>query len=184
MKDITLLVARNLKRIRKEKRLSLEKLAELTGVSKSMLGQIERGDSSPTVNTVWKISNGLKVSFTSLMSSPQSETSVLRKEDVQPLIEDHGQYRLYPFFPIEGGRRFEMYVIEVETGGSLSADPHPPGTQEFISVFSGELTIFVDDQEYRVKAGDSIRFRADRVHTYRNSGREQVKLSMVINYSI
>ena len=75
MEDLTLLVAENLKRIREEKRLSLDKLAELTGVSKSMLGQIEHGESSPTVATVWKISNGLKVSFTTLLGSPQSDTA-------------------------------------------------------------------------------------------------------------
>ena len=78
MEDLTLLIAQNLKRIREEKRLSLDRLAELTGVSKSMLGQIERGESSPTVATVWKISNGLKVSFTALLSSPQSDTIVVR----------------------------------------------------------------------------------------------------------
>jgi Predicted transcriptional regulators len=62
------LIAQNLKRLREERKLSLDRVAELTGVSKSMLGQIERGDSSPTVATVWKIANGLKVSFTTLMS--------------------------------------------------------------------------------------------------------------------
>ena len=61
-----------------------------------MLGQIERGESSPTVATVWKISNGLKVSFTTLLSSPQSDTIVVRQADIGPLIEDNGKYRLYP----------------------------------------------------------------------------------------
>jgi transcriptional regulator with XRE-family HTH domain len=71
-----------------------------------MLGQIERGESSPTVATVWKISNGLKVSFTALLSSPQSDTIVVRKAEIGPLIEEDGKYRLNPFFPIEESRRF------------------------------------------------------------------------------
>jgi transcriptional regulator with XRE-family HTH domain len=111
MEDITLLVAENLKRVREEKKLSLDKLAELTGVSKSMLGQIERGESSPTISVVWKIANGLKMSFTALLSAPQADTYIIHKADIKPLLEDNGKYRLFPFFPIEEGRRVEIYLI-------------------------------------------------------------------------
>ena len=62
-------IAKNLLKIRKEKGLSLEKTAELTGVSKAMLGQIERNESNPTVSTLWKIAKGLKISFSSLLYS-------------------------------------------------------------------------------------------------------------------
>lgn len=183
MEDLTLLVAQNLKRTRDEKKLSLDKLAELTGVSKSMLGQIERGESSPTIATVWKIANGLKVSFTTLLSAPQSDTVVIQREALQPLIEDNGKYRLYPLFPIEEGRRFEIYAIEIEKGGYLSAESHPEGTQEFLTVFSGGVTIRVNDQEYFIPEGDSIRFKADRPHIYHNSGEGLAKISLVIHYS-
>ena len=182
MEDLTSLIAQNLRRIREEKKLSFDKLAELTGVSKSMLGQIERGESSPTVATVWKISNGLKISFTSLLSSPQSDTSVVRRAEIGPLIEEDGKYRLYPFFPIEEGRRFEVYAVEIDGGGFLSSEAHPDGTQEFITVFAGELAVWVNGQEYRVAEGDSIRFRADRAHSYLNPGEGLTKVSMVIQY--
>jgi XRE family transcriptional regulator, regulator of sulfur utilization len=184
MEDLTLLVADNLRKIREEKRLSLDKLAELTGVSKSMLGQIERGESSPTIATVWKISNGLKVSFTELLNTPQSDTVQLNRAKIQPLVADGGKYRLYPFFPVEDGRRFEIYTIEIDPGGVLSAEPHPVGTQEFLTVYAGELTIQVNQSEYRILAGDSIRFRADRPHAYLNSGAELVRANLVIHYRI
>jgi XRE family transcriptional regulator, regulator of sulfur utilization len=122
MEEMSLLIAQNLKRIRDERNLSLDKLAELTGVSKSMLGQIERGESSPTVATLWKISNGLKLSFTTLLNKPQSDTDVIRKENITALLEDNGKYRLYPFFPLEDGKQFEIYMIEIDGGGSLSAE--------------------------------------------------------------
>jgi transcriptional regulator with XRE-family HTH domain len=182
MEDITHLVARNLKKIRDEKNLSLEKVAELTGVSKSMLGQIERGASSPTISTVWKISNGLKVSFTTLLDSEQIDPTVVRQSDIKPLTEDHGKYRLYPLFPIEEGRRFEVYSIEIDPRGHLSAEAHPEGTEEFLTVFMGELTVRVNDQEFRVLKGDSIRFRADRPHAYLNSGDTLAELSLAIHY--
>jgi transcriptional regulator with XRE-family HTH domain len=183
MDDLNLLVGQNLKRIREEKKYSLEKLAELTGVSRSMLGQIERGESSPTIATVWKISNGLKVSFTALLDAPQSDTAVVRKEDIRPLLEDDGRYRLYPFFPIEEGQRFEIYSIEIEPGGSLTAEAHPEGTREFLTVFAGQLSVQVNAEEFTVSEGSSIRFRADRPHGYHNPGASLAKMSLVIQYT-
>jgi transcriptional regulator with XRE-family HTH domain len=182
LENLNEIVAKNLRSIREEKKLSLDKVAELTGVSKSMLGQIERGESNPTIATVWKIANGLKVSFTTLINIPQHDTVIIERNEIEPLIEDSGKYRLYPYFPYEDGRRFEIYSVEIEKGGYLSAEAHPEGTQEFITVFDGELTIRVNGQEYAAKKGDSIRFKADKPHDYHNSGNELTRLSMVIYY--
>ncbi|SMC89790.1 helix-turn-helix domain-containing protein [Sporomusa malonica] len=184
MKDLNLIIASNLKRIREEKKLSLEKVADITGVSKSMLGQIERGESSPTINTIWKIAIGLKVSFTSLINSPQDDAMIVHKSEVEPLIEDNGKYRVYPVFPYEDGRRFEMYIVEIEPDGHLRTDTHGEKTQEFITVVDGELTVLTNEKEYTVHKGDSITFRADKCHTYHNPGVELTRLSMVIYYSL
>lgn len=184
MENLNKIVARNLRSIREEKKLSLDKVAELTGVSKSMLGQIERGESNPTITTVWKIANGLKISFTTLINTPQHDTVIINRSEVEPLIEDNGKYRLYPYFPYEDGRRFEVYSVEIEKGGYLSAEAHPEDTQEFITVFDGELTIRVNEQEFAVKEGDSIRFKADKPHVYHNSGNKLTKLSLVIYYPL
>ena len=183
MDDSTRLISQNLKKLRQQKRISLDKLAELTGVSKSMLGQIERGESSPTIATIWKIANGLKISFTALLTAPQADSRLVRRADLQPLVEDRGKYLLYPYFPIEEGRRFEVYGVEIEKGGYLSAEPHPAGTQEFITVFAGELTVRVSNQEFNLQAGDSLRFKADTPHVYHNSGDVLTKVSMVICYN-
>jgi XRE family transcriptional regulator, regulator of sulfur utilization len=179
---INVVLADNLKALRAEKKLSLDKVAEMTGVSKTMLGQIERGESNPTIQTVWKIANGLKVSVTSLIHQPQSDTVVVTKQDIQPLQEDNGRYRIYPYFPFEDGRRFEMYAVEIDRGGYLSAEPHGAGTEEFITVFEGELTIRVNQEEFTIQAGESIRFKADRPHVYHNSGDSWTRVSMVIYY--
>jgi XRE family transcriptional regulator, regulator of sulfur utilization len=182
LENINLVIAKNLKNIRENKKLSLEKVSEMTGVSKTMLGQIERGESSPTITTVWKIAKGLKISFTSLVNDPKPDTVVVSKSEIQTLVEDNGKYRLYPFFPFEDGRRFEVYAVEIDKGGYLSADAHTEGTEEFITVFSGELTVRVNNKEYTVKESDSIRFKADRAHVYHNSGETLTRLSMIIYY--
>ena len=182
MEEPTLLVAHNLKMLREAKKLSLDGLAELTGVSKSMLGQIERGASSPTISTIWKIANGLKVPFTSLLNAPTADSTVVRTAQLQPLIADDGRYRLYALFPMEAERRFELYMIEIEPGGSLAAEAHPDGTQEFLTVFAGELTVRADGDETRLGVGDSLRFRADRAHAYINAGEVLTKFHLVIQY--
>ncbi len=182
MQEIHLTIAKNLKAYRESKKLSLERVAELTGVSKTMIGQIERGESSPTITTIWKIANGLKISFTSLINNPQPDTNVLLKNDIQVLSEDNGKYRVYPYFPFEDDRRFEVYSVEIDQGGFLSSDSHKEGTEELITVYDGELTVRVNNNEYTVNNGDSIRFKADRPHTYHNSGKGLTRLSMILYY--
>ena len=182
MEDIHLILARNLKAIREKEKLSLDKVSQLSGVSKTMIGQIERGESSPTLTTIWKIANGLKVSFTSLINNPQPDTKVILKNEIQVLSEDNGRYRVYPYFPFQEDRRFEIYSVEIEKEGLLSSDSHKEGTEEFITVFDGEVTICVSESKYRLTSGDSIRFRADRPHTYYNSGETLTRLSMTIYY--
>lgn len=180
--NLNVIIASNLKKIREERKLSLDKVAELTGVSKSMIGQIERSESNPTITTVWKLATGLKISFSSLMSVPQPQTAVIKKEDIEPFVEYNGRYRVYPFFPYEDSKKFEMFTVEIDKGGYWNAEAHGDNTSEFISVFEGELTVRTDNFEYSVTEGNSIRFRADKPHAYHNSGKGMVKLSMVIYY--
>jgi XRE family transcriptional regulator, regulator of sulfur utilization len=182
VENIVAVLGHNLKTYREDRKLSLDKVAELTGVSKTMLGQIERGESSPTITTVWKIANGLKTSFTALLQKPQIETVLIQKRNMQPLLEDDGRYRLYPFFPVETDRQFEVYMVELDGGATLHAEPHMEGTQEFITVFDGVLTVTVGESEFTINNGDSIRFRADEPHVYKNAGDSIVRVSMVIYY--
>ena len=105
MENINSVVAENLRRLREERRLSLDAAAKLTGVSKSMLGQIERGEANPTVSTVWKIADGLKVSFTALTVRPERDSEVVDVSRVTPLLEDGGRFRNFTAFPFDAARR-------------------------------------------------------------------------------
>jgi len=182
LENIGLIVAENLKRLREERKLSLDAVAKSSGVSKSMLGQIERGVTNPTISTLWKIANGLKISFTSLMLRPEADIEIVQRSAITPFVETDGKYRNYPVFPFDNSRGFEMYTIELDPGSRLDAEPHPAGTQEFITVFSGTLTVLLNGQRWAVGDGDSIRFKADRKHAYANEGNTLCRLSMVICY--
>ncbi|EHP1862751.1 helix-turn-helix transcriptional regulator, partial [Salmonella enterica] len=73
MDNLTHYLATTLRTLRHQRGWSLSRLAEISGVSKAMLGQIERNESSPTVATLWKIATGLNVPFSMFISSPQAE---------------------------------------------------------------------------------------------------------------
>ena len=153
-------ISENLRQIRKEKKLSLDSMAEQTGVSKSMLGQIERGESSPTVAT--------------LLEGRQTETQLIRRGEVSPLLSDEGRFRLFPFFPYDAERRFEMLSIELEPGTRSESVPHEDGTEEFVLVFEGALRLTVDGVEYR--------YLANKPHIYECHGTQKTKICMVIYY--
>ncbi|MGN0136828.1 helix-turn-helix domain-containing protein [Anaerotignum sp.] len=182
MDAMSSMISANLKRIRKEKKLSLDAVAEMTGVSKSMLGQIERGESSPTVATLWKIATGLHISFTALLEGEAEETNFIPREDLQALLSDEGRFRLYPFFPYDDSKRFEMLSIEMEPGCRSESVPHEEGTEEYVLVFEGALKLTVGENEYLIQAGDGIRYGASKPHVYENPGNVPSKLCMVIYY--
>lgn len=181
-KAINATVAENCKRLREQKELTLDAAAKLTGVSRSMLAQIEKGSANPTISVLWKIANGYKVSFSSLMEGRREKPSVLRAADTAPLAEDEGRYLNYPVFPFDERTAFETYRIVIAPGGRLEAEGHMPGTEEYITVFGGTAEIETAGERYRLENGDSIRFQSDRPHTYRNVGEETVSLSMLIYY--
>lgn len=181
--DVARNLSRNLKHLRAERKLSLDDLADLSGVSKSMLGQIEREAANPSISTLWKIANGLKVSFTSLISDDgRHGADLLRWYDTKPIPCNDSGYRCYPVYPFDAERRFEIYAIEIVGGSGLTAQPHPAMTQEFLTVFTGNVSVVVGETRYTLTAGDFMSFRADCVHSYRNESFETARLSMVLYY--
>lgn len=181
--NINSAVSQNIKRIRERKKLTLDAAASVTGVSRSMLAQIEKGGANPTISVLWKIANGYKVSFSSLIERAPETSVVLPADAVRPISEDDGKYVNYPAFAFDEQRGFETYRIVIAPGGSLQAEPHLTGTEEYITVFSGNVEITASEQRFTLAKGDSIRFLADVPHSYRNVGSEEAQLSMLLYYA-
>lgn len=177
------IIADNLKAIREGKKLTLDAAAKQTGVSRSMLAQIEKGDVNPTISVLWKIANGYKVSFTSLMEDKSQAASIIRNEEIVPLVEDDGRFLNYPTFPFDDKRLFETYRIVIKPAGFLQAEAHMANTEEYVTVFSGEVEICAGSAVYRLRTGDSLRFRCDTAHSYKNVGADTAALSMLIYYA-
>lgn len=181
--DINRAVAQNIKKTREEKKLTLDAAASATGVSRSMLAQIEKGDVNPTISVLWKIANGYKVSFTSLVEKIPECASVIDAATIKPMIADEGRFINYPVFHFDDQRLFETYRIVIAPDGYLKADPHLSGTEEYIIVFKGCVDISVKDEVFHLNEGDAIKFKADRVHSYKNVGECDVQMSMLIYYA-
>ena len=117
------------------------------------------------------------------MTRPEKDYETVDIRQVEPLLEDGGRYRNFPVFPFDAARRFEMLYVEIDPGGRLEAEPHPAGTQEFITAFSGELAVTANGEAFSIKGGgSSLRFKADTPHSYKNTGDEICRLSMIIYY--
>ncbi len=176
-------VATNIKSLREKNKLSMEELSKISGVSKSMLAQIERGDGNPTISTLWKIANGMKVPFDALTLRPKQDFEIIKTSEIEPILEDNGRVRNYSIFPDDENRKFAVYYVEVEKGAYWNSEPHMKGTTEFVTVLAGQLTIRSADDEYTVQKGESIRFKADVIHSYHNSG-EAASIANMILYTV
>ena len=178
--SMNMIVAKNIRRLRENNKLSMDELAKLSGVSKSMLAQIERGDGNPTISTLWKISNGMKVPFDALTIRPKCLYEIVKTSEIQPLLEDGGKVKNYSIFPDNENRRFAVYYLELDKGSYWESEPHLKGTTEFITIFTGKIEIYSDGQKFIVANGESIRFRADTIHSYKNVGNESAMLHMIL----
>ena len=176
-------IAANLKKIRLARGYSLDVVAEQTGVSKSMLGQIERGEANPTIGTLGKIVSGLRVELADLVETPGESVYPICGEWLIPTKEVEGEYRVYTYFPYEKQRNFELYVIEIEAGATYKSGAHGENTKEYVIIETGELTLRVGGESYLVTEKDAIRFDSDKDHEYHNSGSELLKVVSIFSYT-
>ncbi|WKY45180.1 cupin domain-containing protein [Eubacteriaceae bacterium ES2] len=103
-------------------------------------------------------------------------------DEISPLIEDEGRFINYPVFLFEEKKLFETYRVVLKKGGSQTSLAHLQGTEEYVTCFEGLIEVVVDGKAFVLNRGDSIKFRADVKHSYRNVGEETAALSMVIYY--
>lgn len=176
-------VGESLRRLRTERALSLEKLAQMAGVSRAMLGQIELGQSTPTIKTLWKISRALDVPFSALLSSKESSgTIVLRAAQTRRLTNEQGTFLSRALFPLGGPKRVEFYEIRLAAGAEEHAVPHSPGTTETLAINRGQLEVHVRGEVHRLSEGDVLVFEADVPHIYRNHGDIESLAYLVMTY--
>lgn len=179
--ELSKIIASNLKTLRNKRNLTLGQLAKESGISKAILSDIEKGNSNPTINTIWKIANGLKVPYTKLIDNIDKETTIIRKSEPVMQTGETQSYRVYCYYKTTSIRNFELFYVELDAESSNSSIGHSEKAQEYIYIIKGELTLHTEKGNYILKEGDSLVFDSSINHTYINS--QNILLTfMVINY--
>ncbi len=194
MQEINQHLAETLKAERKIRGWSLDKAAEQTGVSKAMLGQIERGESSPTVATLWKIAGGFNCSLSTFIQ-PHDDKSTNQystgRTSHEPQIRSADQIRhqpakdpmlVAPLFPFDPQMGFEIFELSLLPGYERVSEPHATGVTEFVLVIEGTMEVLIEGRWRSLEKGMSIRFSADRSHGYRNLSDSTARFHNIIHY--
>jgi len=159
------LLPTRLKEARRAKGLSLDAVAKLSGVSRSMVSQIERGESSPTISTLWNLTKALQVDFAGLLEDGmESRIEVLRSDNV-PAIDNHGTgCSIRILSPPEEAGRHEVYDLRFSQDGVLDSLPHAQGAREHLTVIEGRLIVTSGETVEHLGPGDTARYAADVTH--------------------
>ena len=176
-------VAENIKRIRKNKKLSMERLAAEAGVSRSMLGQIERGEANPSVALVGKLALALKVPAEVLLENDTFEPLAEYLEvKTKPQRLDGGKVVLRENFPYDDVTRIESQFLDLYISAQYEPKPSVPGCICYATVMSGTVTVNTDGQEIRLLERDALRFAADRPYHFTNMTNSTARLMLLYQY--
>ncbi|HEY2010664.1 MAG TPA: XRE family transcriptional regulator [Rhizomicrobium sp.] len=169
---------------RQKQHLSLQELAARSGVSKSLLSQIERGEANPTFATLWHLTRALELEFSDLISM-QSKVGrgmieTIPANLIPEIRTEDGLCILRILGPTHTVGTMEWYDLTVAPRGALVSRPHAKGATEHLSVRDGVLKISSGDEEQMLSAGMTGRYAADVPHAIRNAGKKPARALLVV----
>ncbi len=178
---VTAAVAQHVRALRQARGWSLDELSGRSGVSKGMVVQIEAARTNPSVGTLTRIADAFGVTVARLLEPAADRTVKVTSANDAPLLWRGGYGG---FGRLLGGLNepdfVELWEWRLSPQDGHESPDHAPGTRELLHVLSGTLTVTVDGTNYAVHSGETIDFRADKPHGYRNEGDQAVRLLMVI----
>lgn len=174
-----------IQRHRKAQGLTLERIADLSGVSKSMLSQIERGQANPTFAVLWSLTRALGIDFTDLIDGAESGDTddpieVVSRLGTPEVRSSDGLCRLRIFSPPHLAGVTEWYEVLIEPAGVLDSAPHSPGAFEHLTVFDGALEVTSATATRPVAAGETARYPADTDHRITNPSDRRARGLLVV----
>jgi transcriptional regulator with XRE-family HTH domain len=171
-----------IQRLRKAYNMSLSDLSEHSGVAKSIISQIERNETNPTIGTVMRLSRALDTTLEEVLRDETGPGFVEHqaKSGVPMLESQDGLCRLAIAGPLDLVERLQWYDFHAKPSGVLESDPHPPGTIEHLYLVAGELEVTCGDEVKTLRQGEAIRFRGDRPHRLVNKGADEAHALMVL----
>jgi XRE family transcriptional regulator, regulator of sulfur utilization len=158
---------------RLRRKLSLEELAASTGVSRSMLSDVERGAKVPSVLVLDRIATGLGTSIARLLGEERSSAVIVLRRDDQDVVVDPAGWERRILSPVLPGVEFEFMRTTIHSGVDAGVfAPHAPGSREWVAIERGMLRLTINGTAYTLHAGDSIYYDGDCWHGFANPGGE------------
>ncbi len=175
-------LGKTIQRLRKAYNLSLGELSEQSGVAKSIISQIERNETNPTLSTVIRLSRALDTTVDEVLRGDSSSLFLEHqtKSGIPILESQDGLCRLAIVGPLNLVDVFQWYDFHAKPNGVLESEPHPPGTIEHLFVVGGELEITAATEVKIARMGEAIRFRADVPHKIVNIGMGEAHVTMML----
>ena len=175
-------LGKTIQRLRKAYNLSLGELSENSGVAKSIISQIERNETNPTLSTVVRLSRALDTTVDEVLRSEQQSPFIEHqsKSSVPMLESQDGLCRLAIVGPLSLVDVFQWYDFHAKEKGVLESSPHPPGTVEHLYVVTGELEVTTGGETKLAKTGEVLRYRADVAHKIVNIGHGEAHAVMML----
>ncbi|MFT3713775.1 MAG: rhodanese-like domain-containing protein [Archangium sp.] len=182
--ELDAVIGTNLRELRTKRGISLDQTAKLTGLSRTLLGQIELGTNTPSIGVVWHIARAFDVPFATLLAAPRTTTTtVLRKQSAKRLVSADGRFSSRALFPFGDSDKTEFYELWLAPHGREDAEAHQPGTRENLIITSGKLVLEVNGARHELGEGDAIVFGADVPHAYINPIAQECWMHLVMTYS-
>ena len=180
--DPTPSLGKTIQRLRKAYNMSLGDLSEQSGVAKSIISQIERNETNPTLSTVYRLSRALDTTIDEVLRTDDQQLFLEHqlKSGVPILESQDGLCRLAIAGPLNLVEQVQWYDFRAQPKGVLESDPHLPGTVEHLYILKGELEVTTGEQMKRVKAGETLRCRGDLPHRIENVGEGEAHATMVL----
>jgi len=168
-------------RLRRAYGLSLADLSTQSGVAKSIISQIERNETNPTLTTIWRLAHALDVSIQSMLEGGEGGPFIehLSRGATPIFVSDDGLCRLAVTGWLKTVDWLQWYDFSADPGGVLESAAHARGSIECLSVLEGELEVDVGGAVERVRAGETLRYRCDRPHRIKNAGEKPAHATMV-----
>ncbi len=172
------------KQLRTGRGWSLEGLANASGVSRSMLSQIEREQANPTLAVTLRIASAFGMSLGDLLEIPgaTSSVNVIRAEDHSYHYRSDKYIRIRTLSPLPLEKDVEFYEVQLQPGGALRSAPHFEGTREFLTVQKGQVRVESAGDTETLTPGDSASYRADVPHAIVNTGHTEAVIFLVDIY--
>ena len=161
-------------KLRKGYGLSLADLSQHSGVAKSIISQIERNETNPTLTTIWRLAHALDVSIESMLRGTEEGPFIehLGRGTTPIFVSDDGLCRLAVIGWLKTVDWLQWYDFQADPGGVLESAAHLRGSVECLSVLDGELEVEVGETTAAACAGETLRYRCDMPHRIRNLERE------------